>query len=89
MANIFFKLMHQSADSNILINMEEEQIANLLNTKLQHAFESCKFTDESCTLLPFYDSVIPDQQKNLLGEVRVSVMIEEKVRGINMRSLKE
>ena len=59
-ANIFFKLMHQCPDGNILINKEEEQIAVLLNTKLQHAFESCKFTDESCTLLPFYDSVIPD-----------------------------
>lgn len=56
---------------------------------MQHVFESCKFTDESTTFLPFYDSVLPDSQKSLLGEVKVAESICEKVRAIALRSVKE
>ena len=39
--------------------------------------------------MPFYDSVIAENKKHLLGEVKVAEKIKEKVRGIAMRSLKE
>ena len=80
--------MHQDPDGNILINKDEDQIAILLNAKLQHAFESCKFTDESTTYLPFYDNVIDQSKKNMLGEVKVAEKIREKVKSIALRSLK-
>ena len=39
------------------------------------------------TYIPFYDTILPMDKRNLLGQVKMSSLIQEKVKAILLRTL--
>jgi len=69
LANIFFKLQHEDVTvmRHLLVNKEQEQIVNLVIEKLQQFVQNAPPSESSLTYIPFYDTILPLDKRNLLG----------------------
>jgi|FrelakmetLWP11LW_1041352.scaffolds.fasta_scaffold134814_1 lipopolysaccharide biosynthesis regulator YciM len=69
LANIFFKFQHedQTVMRHLLVNREQEQVVNLVIEKLQQFVQNSPQCDSSLTYIPFYDTVLPMERRNLLA----------------------
>jgi len=72
---------------HLLVNKEQEQVVNLVIEKLQMFVHNAPPSDASLTYIPFYDTVLPLDKRNLLGQVKMSPIITEKVKSILLKSL--
>ena len=77
LANIFFKLQHEETSMmrHLLVNREQEQVVDLVVEKLQQYVQNAPSSDTSMTFIPFYDTILPDNKKNLLAKVSMSPVI--------------
>lgn len=89
LANIFFKLQHEdhTVMRHLLVNKEQEQVVNLVIEKLQQFVQNSPQSDASLTYIPFYDTILPNEKRSLLGQVKMSQLIQEKVKSILLRTL--
>ena len=69
LANIYFKLQHEdmSVMRSLLVNREQEQVVDLVIEKLQQVVRDAPQSDSSLTYIPFYDTILPMDKRNLLG----------------------
>ena len=72
---------------HLLVNKDQEQVVNLVIEKLQQFVNNSPQSECSLTYIPFYDTVLPMDKRHLLGQVKMSITIEEKVKSILVRSL--
>lgn len=72
---------------HLLVNKEQEQVVNLVIEKLQQYVQNATPVDSSMTYIPFYDTIMPQEKRSLLGQVKMSPMITEKVKAILIRAL--
>ena len=49
--------------------------------------QNAPVSESSLTYIPFYDTILPMDKRNLLGQVKMSQFITEKVKAILLRSL--
>ena len=49
--------------------------------------QNAPVSDSSLTYIPFYDTILPMDKRILLGQVKMSHLITEKVKAILLRSL--
>lgn len=77
----------QTVMRHLLVNKEQEQVVNLVIEKLQQFVHNAPQSDSSLTYIPFYDTVLPMEKRNLLGQVKMSPSITEKVKSILLRVL--
>ena len=49
--------------------------------------QNAPLNDSSLTYIPFYDTILPMDKRNLLGQVKMSQLIVEKVKSILLRTL--
>ena len=49
--------------------------------------QNAPLSDSSLTYIPFYDTILPMDKRNLLGQVKMSQFIVEKVKSILLRTL--
>ena len=72
---------------HLLVNKEQEQVLDLVIEKLQGFVHNAPPSDSSLTYIPFYDTILPADKRNLLGQVKMSPTIQQKVRAIANRVL--
>lgn len=89
LANIYFKLQHEdtSVMRSLLVNEDQEKVVDLVIEKLQDFVKDAPLSDCSMTYIPFYDTILPIDKRSLLGQVKMSELIAEKVKSILMRAL--
>ena len=89
LANIFFKLQHEdtSVMRHLLVNREQEQVVDLVVEKLQQFVQNAPQSNSSMTFIPFYDTILPQNKRNLLSKVCMSEVIQPKVQKILQRTL--
>ena len=89
LANIFFKLQHEDSTvmRHLLVNKEQEQVVNLVISKLQQFCQTAPSSSSSLTFIPFYDTVLPMSKRNLLKQVKMSDRIVHKVKSILLKTL--
>jgi hypothetical protein len=90
-ASIFLQCMHEdmSEHKHLLINKQQELVADLLLDKIQLAVKCCEPSVLSLTYVPFYDGSISASKKKLLGEVKLHPLIESKVEAYKLVNLSE
>ena len=49
--------------------------------------QNAPLSEASMTYIPFYDTILPMDKRNLLGQVKMSSLIQEKVKAILLRTL--
>ena len=62
---------------------------DLLIEKLEQYVTNASVSDSSQSFIPFYDTVLPADKKNMLGQVKMHPLIEHKVQALNNLSLSE
>lgn len=62
-------------------------MVDLVIEKLQQFVQNAPQSDSSLTYIPFYDTILPMNKRNLLGQVKMSPAIVEKVKRITQASL--
>ena len=60
---------------------------NLVIEKLQQFVQNAPMSESSLTFIPFYDTILPMEKRSLLGQVKMSSLIQEKVKGILLKTL--
>ena len=55
--------------------------------RLQSFVNNAPTSDSSLTYIPFYDTVLPMDKRHMLGEVKMNILIQEKVKRILAKSL--
>ena len=71
---------------HLLVNKEQEQVVNMVIEKLQDFVSNSPPSDSSLTYIPFYDTILPMDKRNLLGQVKMSPSIVQKVKSILLAS---
>ena len=72
---------------HLLVNKEQEQVVNLVISKLQQFCQTAPSSSSSLTFIPFYDTVLPMSKRNLLKQVKMSDRIVHKVKSILLKTL--
>ena len=72
---------------HLLVNKEQEKVVNYVIEKLQTFVQDAPTSESSLTYIPFYDTILPMDKRNLLGQVKMSPLIAEKVKSILLRTL--
>ena len=61
----------------------QESVEKWLIEKLEGFVTNAKVSDNSHSFIPFYDTVLPAEKKNMLGQVKMHSVIENKVQALN------
>mmetsp|Transcript_19199 Transcript_19199/g.13889 ORF Transcript_19199/g.13889 Transcript_19199/m.13889 type:complete len:144 (-) Transcript_19199:585-1016(-) len=79
-ANIFFRFSHRDTDAMILTNKNQVKIVERLAEMLAEKVKQAEFTEESQTFVPYYDSILSEEMKSELAEIKMTEMCGDRVK---------
>jgi hypothetical protein len=85
-ANIFIRFSHRDMDGMVLTNKNEKKIVKEINAKLKDKIANCAFVEESNTFIPYYDSILDEEKKSNLVEVRMTEICADKVKRLGIKT---
>lgn len=62
-------------------------MVDLVVEKLQHFVQNAPVSESSLTFIPFYDTILPQSKRNMLGKIKMSQIVEPKVEKILQSSM--
>jgi hypothetical protein len=70
----------------ILTNKNQRKIVKEIHQKIKEKVISCEFTDLSATFFPYYDSILSEDNKSNLEEIKMTPICFGKVKGLGLQS---
>jgi len=71
----------------MLINKEQVMVVDMIIEILEQKIKQINYVDFTQTVIPCYDSVLSNQRKRFLQQVKMSPLCSAKVQSLNQKTL--
>lgn len=70
----------------ILTNDNQKKIVDDLHAKIMERMAKAAPTDTSTTFATYYDSILDESKKSMLGEIKMAAAISDKVKNQSLKN---